>query len=278
MRLVTLVMCCPLLTAQSPLQFEAASVKLAPAWNGTGMPPIPSFNGGPATPEPTRLAARNLLLNALILRAFDIKPYQLSGPSWLENPDLLRGDMFDIDATIRPETSKEQFRLMLQNLLSERFGLQFHREQKEASGFALVVMKGGHKLQEDNEVIQGVTEKFGPTGPDGFPTTQPGYSGIQPTFNRERLRFKYVRCSIEQLIGGISGNLKRPILDRTELKGHYNFILEYRIPTGAAEAENSAYPDIFGAVQAQLGLKLVAEKVPVEMLIVDHIEKQPSRN
>lgn len=73
MRLATFVMCCPLLAAQSPLQFDVASVKPVPAWNGRGMPPIPSFNGGPGTAEPTRLTARNLSVNALTLRAFDIK-------------------------------------------------------------------------------------------------------------------------------------------------------------------------------------------------------------
>jgi uncharacterized protein (TIGR03435 family) len=78
---------------------------------------------------------------------------------------------------------------------------------------------------------------------------------------------------------GLHGNcgrtLKRPIIDRTELKGHYSFILEFSLPS---QADNSAYPDIVAAVQAQLGFKVVAEKVPVEMLVVDHIEKQPTRN
>jgi uncharacterized protein (TIGR03435 family) len=110
--------------------FEAASLK----------PSSDSFRmfGGPGTPDPGRWTCTNTL-NNLLLRVYNIRPYQLSAPAWMTS------DRFTIVATLPAGATLEQFRLMQQRLLEERFRLAFHRETKETPIYELVVLPSGAK-------------------------------------------------------------------------------------------------------------------------------------
>jgi uncharacterized protein (TIGR03435 family) len=118
--------------------FEVASVKpSAPASMERSM-----MDGGPGTRDPTRFTGQYISLNSLIAMAYKVRPWELSTPGWL------RTEMFDIAVTIPEGATREQFELMMQNLLAERFKLKFHREPREMPIYELVVAKGGPKLKE----------------------------------------------------------------------------------------------------------------------------------
>src|SRR4051794_5475528 len=118
--------------ADAKAAFEVATIKASP-------PPVPGAGmtgggrGGPGTPDPGRWSCQNLSLSNMITNAHNLKRYEISSPAWL---DEVR---FDITAKIPEGTTKEQFLLMRQNLLEERFKLVFHREKKEMAGYELAV-------------------------------------------------------------------------------------------------------------------------------------------
>ena len=145
--------------AQSPA-FEVASVK--PAGPDSASSRIPAMlppdvqermrmSGGPGTKDPGRVNYSGVTLNMLLKRAYDIGPEQISGPAWLDS------ERYDIMATVAPGTTLEQFRLMLQSLLAERFELRQHRETKTLAVYLLTVAKNGPKLRRprDGAGIQG---------------------------------------------------------------------------------------------------------------------------
>ena len=123
--------------AQTPgprLEFEVASVKPAPPPSGN-MIRI-GMGGGPGTPDPGRLNYEFVNLRMVLGEAYGVKSYQISGSS------LLDTERFNMTAKVPPGTTKEQFRVMLQNLLADRFGLKLHREKKDLQAYSLVVGKG----------------------------------------------------------------------------------------------------------------------------------------
>jgi uncharacterized protein (TIGR03435 family) len=261
-------------------QFEVASLKRSPDWNGTGMPPIPKESGGPGTATPARYTERNLMMRDLIVRAYGVQNYQISGPAWVEKETLFDGNRIDIDATMAPGTTKEQFRQMLQNLLAERFGLQAHRDAKEGLVYALVAAKGGPKMKANLEPPEAATERTGlpPKGEDGFPRMPAGYTGMFVNVVSGRTRVKWMRSSMPSLVYWLSNMTRRPVFDRTELAGNFDFTLEFENDIGASAADGESAPGIFAAIQEQLGLKLLAEKGPVETLVIDRVERTPVGN
>src|SRR6185312_4345924 len=147
-------------TADKSLTFEVASVKPAapPSANGRGMIMFRAPSGGPGTKDPGRINYPFISLKNLLMNAYDVKNYQITGPGWLDT------ERFDINATMPPETTKEQFRVMLQNLLAERFKVAIHRESKELPAYVLTVGKGGPKMKESDPVA---------TAADGDPSLPP---------------------------------------------------------------------------------------------------------
>ena len=140
-------------------EFEAASIKPAP-------PPTNNMirvmmRGGPGSDDPGRVDWNNVSLRQMVTDAFNVKDYQVQGPDWLGS------QRFDVVAKIPAGTTKEQYRLMIQKLLTDRFKMTFHREQKEHAAYALVVAKGGPKFKESDP---NDTSGFAPMmrrGPDG---------------------------------------------------------------------------------------------------------------
>ncbi len=190
-------------------------------------------------------------LTGLLMEAYDLKYYQLSGfPSWADS------DRFDIDAKAEGDgtLSKVQFKQMLQTLLADRFRLKVHRETKEMPVYALVVGKNGPKLK------QSVAEE--PS------LTMRATQGVEITVSKG---------SMEQLATQLSGSgTDRPVLDKTGLTGTYDYKLSWTPERDGVPSDSSSVI-LPIAVQEQLGLKLESQKAPIEILVIDHAEK-PSAN
>jgi len=237
-RLALLVSIAVLAAAQTGPAFEAVSIK--PDLSRSTNTQI-QISGG-------RLTITNGSVKTLIRNAYGILPFQLAGePRWLDN------EMYDIAATTGEggKISDEQFQPLLRNLLAEYFQLKVHWETREGSVYALIPDKGGARLQEgDAKQKPGINTRKGPGAARMVGTAEP----------------------IAILASNLGNQLGRFVLDKTGLKGVYNWTLEWD-PDSTAE---STHPSLFTAVQEQLGLRLEAQKGPMEVLVIDRVEK-PSR-
>src|SRR5262249_36515243 len=136
-------------------------------------------------------------------------------------------DRYDIEARLPAQTSEDELRLMLQNLLAERFAMKAHREKKEVPAYALVLAKSGSKLKESPEVPADADPaakvNVRVRGEDDFPVTPPGYSGLFVSVKSGHTRVKFIRYSMEQFAKWTRTQSKRPGLDHTGLTGRYDF-------------------------------------------------------
>lgn len=258
--------------------FEAASVK--PADLPEAIPnTIESWaRGGPGSDDPTRIDYHHVSMNALLVRAFGVGSGQLSAPGWI------RTELYDIQAKIAPGATKEQFNLMLQDLLVQRFKLQFHRETKEMTSYSLTAARSGPRLRPHVETAP-VADEGGPASGDsgpirtdaaGFPVVQ-GPSGGASVGPKTSVRWD--NMSTARVAAALSNFLRAPVRDSTGLAGQYDIDLHWvQTDDSVRPAEDISGPDIFAAVEEQLGLKLEKKKGPVEILIVDHLEKVPAGN
>jgi len=305
--------------------FEVASVKpAAPQPMGRIMV---GMRGGPGSGDPGQINYSYVSLRNLVMNAYDVKGYQVSGPGWLDS------ERFDVVAKIPPNTTKEQFKLMLQNLLAERFKLTLHHETKESPMYALVVAKGGSKMKESVDDTSttdtgGPKEGSGPgsggasaapppppppdggigkvtIGKDGMPKFPAGMGrqGTMMMVMNGRFRMVANKQSMSRFVDVLANQLDRPVVDMTELKANYDFTLDYTPeegqmpmakmgialpppPPGAHEGgmpgapapDNEPGLNLFSALQQQLGLKLEPRKGPVDLLVIDHVEKAPTEN
>jgi uncharacterized protein (TIGR03435 family) len=225
-------------------------------------------------------------LKDLLMTAYDVKAYQVSGPAWLDT------ERYDIVAKVPPGASKDQVGVMWQSLLAERFGVKLHHASKEFKVEELVVATGGHKLKEsvvDDPDAEGPPKmdkngelsgpglvwiyKPGPNGP-----TAHGVARAQP---------------LSKLTVTIGGQIHRPVLDKTGLTGKYDFTLDFTPdlppsapgqpgpgPVARAPGDNASEPgpNIADAVQRQLGLRLVPSKAMLDVVVIDKVEKKPTAN
>lgn len=238
------------------LEFEVASVKLVrrEKLSGPGQvrynPQGVNFSGVPVV--------------SVIGEAYSVAVNRISSPDRRIDDAFFSPAgtdyFFDIAAKTDHPVPRAQIRLMLQTLLANRFSLVAHRETKVQSVYRLVVGKDGPKFQE------------GEVG--GDPVCSFGLEGFVCR-NVEMTKFAGL---LSQYIGGQT-DAKRPVLDSTGLTGHYDLTL--RLPGGEAGGKAALLDwlsdSIFSDIEKQLGLRLAADKGPVEYLVVDHIEK-PSEN
>jgi uncharacterized protein (TIGR03435 family) len=266
---------------QAPrLKFEVASLK--PSKGGRVMLGIKS---------PGTFGADNVPLRGLIMEAYGVRAFQVSG-----GPDWTRSEEFDvigkphvdlIDKNQAPEKQLAEMDLMLQSLLEERFRLKIHRETKMLPVYALTPAKGGTKLHPGN------CASLEPNGPP--PVALPGGSPLYECgssrwgTNGANRTLVGVGIDMEMLTRwALPTLLGRPVIDKTGYTGKFDAHLEF-LPdqsavglgsieraagvSGAAPAGDSAGPTIFTALQEQLGLKLESDKGPVEVIVIDHVEK-----
>jgi uncharacterized protein (TIGR03435 family) len=231
--------------AQPPINspaFDVASVRR----NDTGI------NGSSISRSGGRITLDNVSLRECIMFAYSIptgREYALVGPGWLDS------EKFDIVATFPSATSRELVRMMLQNLLAERFSMKAHQESRNVNAYVLVRAKGGPKLGQSPG-----------NDDDGAFTFQEG-------------RVTCRTISMESFADRLSGSvfhLDRPVIDKTGIVGNYDFTLEWA-PDGAPPDQRSG-PSLFTALQEQLGLRLEARKIATGILVIDHLDRVPAGN
>jgi len=193
----------------------------------------------------------NIDLNEMVQWAYGLQPYQISGQN------MLMDRRYDVRAKSGAPASVTQMRVMLQGLLTTRFKLTAHRELKKTSVFELVIAKGGPRLPR-NKVEQ-----------------------LPVSYVRENLPqvvdggFLFTNTSMTEFAEQLSQlrPIGQPVLDRTGIKGVYDITLK----SAASAILQPDGPSLFTLIQEQLGLKLVAGKDAIPILIVDHAE-EPSEN
>jgi uncharacterized protein (TIGR03435 family) len=207
----------------------------------------------------------------------------VGGPNWMGS------DRFDIiaqgDATLSPERLSSAVLAMLQ----DRFQLKAHRDMRELPVYALVIARGGPKLKS---VEAPPSNAPGQSTPE--PPPPPGPGGLMPESFRPRPGAVWggpgaiiaSAVPIAQLIDRLTSRLNRPVIDKTGLTGYFDIRLQYT-PDGlqpspnpgaaAPTASDSAAPSVFTALQEQLGLRLDSTRAPVEVVVVDSIQR-PTEN
>jgi uncharacterized protein (TIGR03435 family) len=250
------VACASAQPAPSGMQFEVATFKPSP----------PGGRGGGVRPTPggERYQSTNATLKLLMTVAWRVRADQISGgPSWMDT------DGFDMNAKAERASTVEELHVMLKNLLTERFKLQFHLEAKELPVYALLIDKAGPtaKLQPHD------AQNAGDPWVDITPDPHPG-AFLKTTWH---VRFSPMDYFAFRL--GLS--LDRPVIDQTGLKGGYDFEMAFTrdLPPGIQEGANingvpidTSGPTIFEAVR-ELGLRLDRQKGPVQIMVIDHAEK-----
>jgi uncharacterized protein (TIGR03435 family) len=192
-----------------------------------------------------RIVITNHTLKSLVERAYSVKPFQVVCPEWLENVRV------DITATYPPDTKREERPLMLRSLLEERFKLSAHRVSKEVQGLVLVPAKAGFKLT--------AVERGG--------SSMSSNGGNVRTLTSKKV-------AMEELADFLARELDQTVLDRTGIAGVYDFDLRW----AHGDQKDDSAPSIFTALQETLGLRLKPEKVPVDIIVVDHMERTPTEN
>ena len=227
-----------------PLAFEAASIKLTQGAPGSASG-ISEVKG--------RILGRNVTVKRIIRSAYDIPETLIfGGPKWADE------EHYDIEAKAAGPVNGRDLMIMLQSLLAERFHLVFHREQRQMSGYALVVTKGGLKAERSAEGTKATTNaNFSAGSIDAQAST------------------------ITNLAQKLSDALHVSVADSTKVEGAFNFKLSWNpkdvtAPASKSVVESSA-PSIFTALEEQLGLKLESSKRPVEALVIDSVQR-PSEN
>jgi uncharacterized protein (TIGR03435 family) len=235
------------------------------------------MRGGPGTSDAGRIVFTNVTLMSVLLRAYDLKPLQATGPDWLSS------ERYDITATIPPGATKEEFKLMLQHLLAERFHLALHHESRQLQGYELVKSKTETKLKQSQETGQDVVPTEAPkTDANGFPQlTAPGLLIMEGVRGTAVVSFLTARAQpISALTELLSKEFRLPVLDKTGLSGKFDFTLEFAPQAPGALPRETAdeASNLISAVPQQLGLKLRSKKIPIDVLIVDRANKLPTEN
>jgi uncharacterized protein (TIGR03435 family) len=207
--------------------------------------------------NPGRITGTNVNLQQLIVNAYELKEYQVTGPDWLNS------ETYDIAATFPANTSMDLLKPMLKQLLVERFKLEVHRETKELPVYALVLDKAGLQLKAAEPLSDRANMSAGPKG-----------------------RKLTGNMSLDRLAVALASSMDRPVVNFTGIKGLFEVKLEWTpddTRTVASKSEgplvNDAVdgPSIYAALH-QAGLKLEPRKAPVEILVVDRAEKVPVEN
>lgn len=255
-------------------------------------------------------------LRDLIRTAYEVKDYQITGPDWLGS--LMSAQRFNIQATMPPGATEKQVPQMLQALLADRFKLVIHRDTKEHSVYALVVAKGGPKLKEsepdpaapetpeepkkgETVVGQGSSQvRISGNMQDGKGVVVKGgpQGAMRMSMVDGKMHMEAAKMDMSTLCEFAGRFVDRPVVDMTELKGHYQVALDLSMedlrniakaagvvapgPGGGggnapAEASDPSGSSIFQSLQ-QMGLKLEARKAPLDVIVIDHLEKAPTEN
>ncbi len=247
----------PMMEADADPSFEVATIKPN---NSVAM----GMQQMRMNPYGRNFATRNSSLNDLITFAYAVQMKQIVGaPAWMDR------DRYDIAALTDRDgaPSPDQLRIMIRKLLADRFKLTFHHDSRELSAYVLTVTKNGQKLT---------------------PSELKGPPGLGRRLGAEGLTMLAQNETMADFAGFLQMLvLDRPVVDKTGISGRFDFHLTFTpddsefgghpppLPT-PTETTNVS-PGLFEAIQQQLGLKLNSEKTPVDVIVIDHVEK-PSAN
>lgn len=226
----------------------------------------------------------NLALRRLILIAYGIQDHQLLGvPPWIDS------EHYDIQAKAGGNTTVQQMEgPLLQDLLRERFKLMLHREMRQLPVYELAVAKGAAKLQssKDGSCTPYSLDSPPPPPTQGEPRTpfcglHSGVDGLNRTLDGKGVTMTALATNLSRTYNSLLG---RNVIDRTGLTGTFDIHLTWAMDplTASADAGAAPPPDVTGpsivtALREQLGLKLESARGPVEVLVIDHVER-PSAN
>lgn len=227
----------------SAQEFEVVSIK----------PNRSGDNSSHSSSDQGRMTATNNSLRSFIQMAYGLPEYQVEGPDWI------RTERFDLAAKFPEELPKDRVKYreglqaMLQKMLQDRFHLVVHREQRAMAVYGLVVDKKGIKFQEVPD-----------TGSNS---------------NSNNNHYEGTGVSMATFAAVLSRRMDLPVIDMTGLKGAYKMKLDW-VPEakGDAATDAPAGPNLREALQDQLGLRLENRKAPVEVLVVDRIDRAPTEN
>jgi len=234
-------------TAEAGQSFEVATIK----------PSSPEEVARSLGWEGRHFSARHTTISQMVQFAYNLQEKQiLDAPAWFGSTT------YDIEAQAEAgQPLAAEFRVMMQHLLAERFGMKTHRESRTMPAYALVVAKGGPKLgvaKDDPDMPPGVRIQKG---------------------QHQYMRAYGVHGTMAQLAAELQRvETDRPVVDKTGITGEYNFSLtatseKAHFPGDTPATGDDAPPLLFSAIQEQLGLKLEAVKTEVECLVVDQVER-----
>jgi uncharacterized protein (TIGR03435 family) len=274
-------------------EFEVASIKTNA--------PQPGFHvaadvasGGPATADPGTFRCSKCSLATLIVKAFNLQPYQFPGRTSLTD------NTFDIEAKIPTGATAEEFSAMLQNLLKDRFGLAWHFQEKKMTGYHLIVAKNGPKLRESSDALPPPADQH-----RSGEAASHNHSGVV-AFGASA-SFRAANQTTADLARVLSDQIGLPVDDATGLSGKYDISLRWSGAAAAAHAGNHSDgafsggaghaghdagggapsdpaadpsgPTLFEALQQQVGLGLVpAQQSLARLFVIDRIAQRPTEN
>ncbi len=205
----------------------------------------------------------NLNMQNLVMLAYGVGGAQITNAPWRGDPDWTN-TRFSIVAKVPADGNKQDVPLMLQTLLADRFHLAVHREQKTTAVYALEIGKGPLKLQE----VKADDDSSSPSG------CVRSYGSRDGWFNANCKGMTSARAA--QAIQSLGpGYFDKPVVDLTGLTGVYDFSVEWAMK--ALVQEGGDAPSMFAAVE-KLGLKFVSTNHAMELIVVDHCDKQPTEN
>jgi uncharacterized protein (TIGR03435 family) len=248
LRIVFVIALAGAVRLSSAQSFEAAMLRLEDPHSTVDYNRPDAPNQNQKYPS-NRMIEFHTMLKRLISDAWAVAAQNiLGGPSWIDTQH------YDLSAKVEGDArlTKEQMRPMLRNLLKQRLHLAVHIEHRVVPGYALVVAKGGSKMK---------------------PNEGASFGGMSGAFG-----FRFQNAPVEQLRVMVEAEVKRPVLDKTGLAGKYDFEAKFLHENISSNAPHPDYPSIFVALQDQLGLQLRSQKVPVDYLIIDRVERAPDEN
>jgi uncharacterized protein (TIGR03435 family) len=217
--------------------------------------------GGPGTTDPGQITWSGTTLKTLLATAYDVKQYQISGPTWLDS------ERYAIAVKLPEGATKEEVNVMWQNLLKERFGMVVHHESRVFQGEEMTLPKGASKLKETGTGRDELLDRYLPT-PDWL---------FADTADRQTRRLLARALTLQQVASILEQVAGHPVIDKTGLTRKYDFNVEVQFDTPMPGDGNGMYA-IASALEENYGLKLVKSTVTLDVIVVDHAEKTPTEN
>jgi uncharacterized protein (TIGR03435 family) len=252
--------------------FEVASVK------PSGPQSIRGSDGGPGSKDPTRYTFGKADLAILLMIAYDVESFQLASKIPLDREEI------DVAAALPLGTTKEQFRIMLRNLLIERFHLQAHMESREFPAYALVVAKSGPRLKPAAHPAEPVPAAWRQDGFPDVPTDRPAATANNRMMAGGYIltRFKAQQRPVSRLANMLRISAGQPVVDKTGIEGDFDFMLEFSVAStntsAGSTAEPTGAPDLNIALREQLGLELVKQRIAFPVVVIDAVDRLPTDN